>query len=172
MPDNPLKSPSERMYQCLTAENLTWREKVCLALIAKYDGPGGAFPSRKKLAEEMKLNQITDISIITAQMEKKGVLAKQERPGKTPVYSIQYDNLTRRENTTPHPSGKYYPTRRETTTPPVGKPLPIRRSEEESKDNPPTPLVPGGRQRRGKQGTLEITAEGVRGFLKDNITEE
>ena len=96
--------PGERMYQCLTADDLTWREKVCMALIALYDGPGGAFPSRETLAKALRLNQITDVSIITGSLVGKGRTGKDKQTGENPClqHSIsQFD-----------PSGKYYPTRR------------------------------------------------------------
>ena len=161
---NKPKRQQDRVHACLIADNLTWREKVCLALIAEYDGKTGAFPSRRKLASDMKLNALSQISDITADLEKKGVLVKQVRDGKSTVYTIQYHNLTRQDSTTP-PSRFHYPPRQDSTT----------HNKEYNKDinNPPvSPLTAqGGRRRNRKQSTLDITAQGVSGFLENHNDE-
>ena len=49
--------PAERMARAIGTPGLTWRERTILAMIAYYDGDGGAWPSMARLAADTGTNR-------------------------------------------------------------------------------------------------------------------
>ena len=50
--EKPSRS-GDRMARCLSMTDLTPSERMVLARIAHYDGPGGAFPSHERIGAEI-----------------------------------------------------------------------------------------------------------------------
>ena len=50
------------MAACLAKADLTWRERVMLAVVAYHDGDGGALPSQERLADmlDMRVSRVNE----------------------------------------------------------------------------------------------------------------
>ena len=146
-------NPGDRMLSIYSMANLTPTEKNVAAVLAYCDGPGGCKPSLDWLGEKLGMNRYTVSAHLNSIKEKGRITWK--RGKSTNIYTIFYpvltvgDSLTVKENLTvgdsPNLTVGDSPTQRES----------IR------EDLPPV-VPPGGqRRRKGKQGTLDITAETV-----------
>ncbi|MDE0458412.1 MAG: helix-turn-helix domain-containing protein [Chromatiales bacterium] len=84
-PDKPL----DRVGACLGYPGLKAAERIVLTAIALFDGPGGAFPSTRTLADVCNMSTRT-VRRYVAALRAASVLNVRKRRRATPLYSIAY----------------------------------------------------------------------------------
>ena len=80
---------SERMMACFRMEDLTPREQIILAILAYYDGDGGAWPSLAKLASQAKIARSTVADVVRSLRAKGRIRVTRGRT--TNRYIVAYD---------------------------------------------------------------------------------
>ena len=88
--EKPSRS-GDRMARCLSMTDLTPSERMVLARIAHYDGPGGAFPSHERIGAEIGRKRRQVVNILQSIRRKGRVRWKRMRAPRAPNrYEIAY----------------------------------------------------------------------------------
>ena len=72
-PAPPASKVGDRVIKCLGMADLTYRERLVLAVIAYHDGEGGAYPSQARIAEMVGIPRPT-VSEVVQCLNRKGRL--------------------------------------------------------------------------------------------------
>ena len=81
--------PHERMLRCLGMAGLTPAERNVLAVIASFDGPGGAYPSHARIASVLNQSERVVRRLIASARDKRALTTiKRQR---TSRYQIDYE---------------------------------------------------------------------------------
>ena len=182
MSADSLKHPGDRMMIVNGPSDLTPTEKNVMVALAYHDGPGGCRPTLDRLAALLGMNRFT-VSDHLNNIRKKGYLWwRRGRYGN--VYHIKYDNPAVREILTAGHNSDVGKSPTSGNNSDVGDSpiLDVGESPTQTGIEPESipPLYPprkqGGavsrKRRRGKQGTLDITAQAVHELLTNYENEE
>ena len=138
-------------------------ENKIMVILAYFDGPGGCWPSHDLLAELLGIKRVTVLEHLK-NIREKGFLSWKKRQ-RSNVYSLNYDNPAVRKFLTAETTEKN-PAVRKFPRPAVRKFLTGTGIEQESIP-PLPPRERGGRVRRRKQDTLDVTANAVVSLLNE-----
>ena len=83
-----LSPPHERMLACLGMAGLTATERIVLAVIASFDGPGGAWPGQALIASVLNMDERHVRKLIASARDKGAVRVKKGQ--RSSVYTIDY----------------------------------------------------------------------------------
>ena len=90
--DGKSEKAGDRMAKCLGMADLTDRERKVLALIAYFDGRGGAFPSQQRIGEMAAMPRPT-VNEVMQRLRAKGRLRWQRKHGNSRgsnLYTVAY----------------------------------------------------------------------------------
>ena len=149
--DRPTKPDhtGDRMAACLGMPGLTDRERKLLALVAYFDGDGGAWPSQARLAEMAAIPRPT-VNEVLHKLRAKGRLRWRRRHGSeraTNVYEVAYLKPFQCQD-----------------LPDTGEQVPMSGfGGRECQDSPDTNLEPGRASREVTKGTIDRSPDLCRG---------
>ena len=165
--------PGERMYEVIRASGLTPMERLTVAALAYFDGKGQAWPSLQTLADHLGITRYAAHNHLKGAKTKRFITWQHGQA--TNIYTIFYDKFTVRKSPTVKSEvdcKEIGPADCKEIDPLTVRNFLTRTGEPDINRSPPLPpRERGGRVRRRKQTTLDVTAEAVMSLLNDNENE-
>ena len=90
MADLDFQYSGDRMRACLRIRGATHGERIVLATLAWYDGPGGCHPSYDALQDDTRMSRYAVARHLKA-LEEKGLITRKHRFQATNEYRILYE---------------------------------------------------------------------------------